>query len=288
MSAVATTPPRRSSFLQAMLSFAWLEWKTLRYYPSNLLLSLVEGSVNTGIWLFIGLFLGEVVNAQLDAFGGSYVSYVVIGVAFFEAAQVALLSPYQTVSLAFWDKRLEAYHLAVRGIWAHVLGRFLWQLGYALVIQCVVLTVIVATVGIDFAPGASPLLAMVLYVLFVVACLGLGLAGASMFFLLEIKEGAEPITWTTTIVARIASGIYYPLSVLPVWVAFFGYFVPHTYALRSIRLVLIGGEGLSDAQVASDLAVLSGFAVGALVIGIVLFRHGLQRAERVGGLSVVG
>ena len=24
-------------------SFAWLEWKTLRYYPSNLLLSLNEG-----------------------------------------------------------------------------------------------------------------------------------------------------------------------------------------------------------------------------------------------------
>lgn len=288
MSAVAAARAQRPSFLRAMLSFAWLEWKTLRYYPSNLLLSLVEGSVNTGIWLFIGLFLGGAVDAQLDAFGGSYVSYVVIGVAFFEAAQVALLSPYQTVSVAFWDKRLEAYHLAVRGVWAHVLGRFLWQLSYAVVIQSVVIAIIVATVGIDFAPGANPLLAVVLYALFVVACLGLGLAGASMFFLLEIKEGAEPITWTTTIVARIASGVYYPLSVLPVWVAFFGWFVPHTYALRSIRLVLIGGEGLSDTQVARDLATLSVFAAVTLVVGIVLFGRGLQRAERVGGLSVVG
>jgi ABC-2 type transport system permease protein len=216
------------------------------------------------------------------------VSYVVLGVAFFEAAQVALVSPYQTISLAFWDKRLEAYHLAARGIWAHILGRFLWQLGYAFAIQLVIVAVIVATVGIDFAPGANPALILVFYALFVGACFGLGLTGASMFFLLEIKEGAEPVAWTTTIIARIASGIYYPLSVLPVWVAAFGYFVPHTYALRSIRLVLISGEGLGNVRVAQDLAVLSFLSVTALALGITLFHRGLQRAERVGGLSVIG
>jgi ABC-2 type transport system permease protein len=288
MSSHAVSGGRGMDFLQAVLSFTWLEWKTLRYYPSNLLLSLVEGSVNTGIWLFIGLFLKDVVSARLDAFGGSYVSYVVLGVAFFEAAQVALVSPYQTVSLAFWDKRLEAYHLAARGIWAHILGRFLWQLGYALTLQLVIVTIIVATVGIEFAPGANPALILVFYTLFVGACFGLGLASASMFFLLEIKEGAEPVAWTTTIIARIASGIYYPLSVLPAWVATLGYLVPHTYALRSIRLVLISGEGIGNARVVQDLAILSLLSVATLVVGIILFRRGLQRAERVGGLSVIG
>jgi ABC-2 type transport system permease protein len=109
-----------------------------------------------------------------------------------------------------------------------------------------------------------------------------------MFFLLEIKEGAEPVAWTTTIIARIASGIYYPLSVLPAWVATLGYLVPHTYALRSIRLVLISGEGIGNARVVQDLAILSLLSVATLVVGIILFRRGLQRAERVGGLSVIG
>jgi ABC-2 type transport system permease protein len=125
MSAVTLEPPRQQGsrgFVRAVASFAWLQWKTLRYYPSNLLLSLVEGLVNTGIWLFIGLFLQGVASAQVASYGGSYVSYVVIGVAFFGAAQTALLSPFQTISEAFWDKRLEAYHLAARGIWACVLG----------------------------------------------------------------------------------------------------------------------------------------------------------------------
>ena len=60
MSALAVTARRVGgprAFARSVASFAWLEWKTLRYYPSNLLLSLAEGTVDTGIWLFIGLFL---------------------------------------------------------------------------------------------------------------------------------------------------------------------------------------------------------------------------------------
>jgi ABC-2 type transport system permease protein len=288
MSMSVAQPASPRAFLRAVSSFIWLEWKTLRYYPSNFLLALVEGTVNTGIWLFIGLFLEDVVSSRLVEFGGSYVSYVVIGVAFFEAAQLALLSPFQTISLAFWDKRLEAYHLASHGIWAHVLGRLSWQLGYALAIQTAVLGVIAATVGIDLAPGANILLALLLFLLLMLACLGLGLAGAASFFLLEIKEGSEVITWTTMVVARVASGVYYPLSIIPYWLRPLGYFVPHTYALRAIRLVLLDGRGLSDGQVARDLVALCLYAAVTLLGGVWLLRRGLRRAERIGGLSVVG
>jgi ABC-2 type transport system permease protein len=288
MSATTIQPVSTRAFLQAVTSFVWLEWKTLRYYPSNFLLSLVEGTVNTGIWLFIGLFLEDVVAGRLAEFGGSYVSYVVIGVAFFEGAQLALLSPFQTISLAFWDKRLEAYHLASHGIWAHVLGRLAWQLGYALAIQSLVVGAIATTAGIDIAPGANPLLAAGIFALFVVACFGLGLAGAAMFFLLEIKEGAELITWSTTVVARVASGVYYPLAIIPLWLRPLGYLVPHTYALRAIRLVLLDGRGLTDGQVARDIMALALYALVALLVGVWLLRRGIQRAERVGGLSVVG
>lgn len=286
--ALPLAPGRAGPFLRSVASFAWLEWRTLRYYPSNLLLSLAEGAVNTGIWLFIGLFLQDVARAKLAGYGGSYVSYVIIGVACFEAAQTALLSPFLTVSAAFWDKRLEAYALARYGVWAHILGRLTWQLGYAAAIQAAVVAVIVATVGIDFSPGANPLLALLCFVLFVTACLGLGLAGASTFFLLEVKDGAEPVSWLTTVVARIASGVYYPLSIIPFWLRPLGFLVPHTYALGAIRLILIDGRGLGDGQVASDLAALSAYTAAALVIGVLLLRRGLRRAARTGGLSVVG
>ncbi len=291
MSALAA-PARRvggpRAFLGAVAAFAWLEWKTLRYYPSNLLLSLAEGLVNTGIWLFIGLFLKDVAASRVADYGGSYVSYVVIGVAFFEAAQLALLSPFKTISEAFWDKRLEAYNLAEHGVWAHILGGLVWQLAYAGAIQAAIVALIVATVGIDFSPHARPPLALLCFALFVAACLGLGLAGASTFFLLEVKEGAEPVSWLTTVLARVASGVYYPLSIIPGWLRPLGFLVPHTFALRAIRLVLIDGRGLTDGQVGRDLATLACYAIVALAVGILLLRRGLRRAGRTGGLSVVG
>jgi ABC-2 type transport system permease protein len=277
-----------AGFVQSVGSFSWLEWKTLRYYPSNLLLTLTEGLVNTGIWLFIGLFVQSVANARVADYGGSYVSYVVIGVAFFEVAQTALLSPFKSVSEAFWDKRLEAYNLAPHGIWAHILGRLSWQMAYALVIETVVLGAIVLTVGIDFSPSASPWLALLCLAMFGVACLGLGLAGASTFFLLEVKDGSEPVSWTATLLARVASGVYYPLSIIPVWLQPFGLLVPHTFALRAIRLILLDGRSVTDTQIGSDLMVLAIYALAALAGGSFLLHLGLRHAERTSGLSVVG
>lgn len=276
------------TFLRSVASFGWLEFRSLRYYPSNLLLSLVEGTVDTGIWLFIGLFLKGVADQAVTAFGGSYVAYVVIGVSFFEAAQTALTSPFESVSQAYWDKRLEAYHMASDGIWAFILGRLGWQLLYATAIQVAVVSLIIGTVGIDFAPGANPLLTLLLFVLLVLCCFGLGLVGASSFFLLEVKDGSEPVSWGVTVLARIASGVYYPLSIIPFWLRPLGRIVPHTYALRSIRLVLIQGHGFDDPRVVSDTLVLACYAVAAIALGIWILRRGIHKAERVGGMSVVG
>jgi ABC-2 type transport system permease protein len=276
------------SFVRGAASFAWLEFKTLRYNPSNFILSFVEGAVNTGIWLFIGLFLAGVADRAVAGFGGSYVAFVVIGVAFFETAQTALRSPFESVSLAFWDKRLEAYHLADHGIWAFIVGRLGWQLAYAIAVQGLVLALIIVTVGLDVAPTADLPLAIALFGLFGAGCFGIGLAGASSFFLLEVKEGAEPIGWTVTVLARIASGVYYPLTILPDWLRPLGLIVPHTYALGAIRLVLLDGRGLGDAEVRSDALALLVYATLAIALGVILLRRGIAQAERQGGLSVVG
>ena len=147
---------------------------------------------------------------------------------------------------------------------------------------------IIASVGIDFSPTANPWLALFCLAVFAMACLGLGLPGASTFFLLEVKEGSEPVSWTTTLLARVASGVYYPLSIIPVWLQPLGLLVPHTFALRAIRLILLDGRSVTDPQVGNDLAVLLIYSVGALLAGSYLLHTGLRHAERTSGLSVVG
>jgi ABC-2 type transport system permease protein len=273
----------RRAFLGSVLSFAWLEYRALRYYPSNLALSVVQGIVQGSVWYFIARFLSGAADAKVAAYGGSYVAYVVIGVVFFQAGTAALNGPFEAISTAFWDKRLEGYHLAPRGVWAYVLGRTLWKWGYASLLQLAILAIIAGFGGIGASLKVQLLPALLSYALFVVAVFGLGLCGASLFFLLEVKQGREPIGWLVSYAVQITSGVYVPVATLPLWLRDVGYLLPHTYALAAIRSALLP----DDAPFWSNVAILAGFAVVTLALGIRSFHQAIRTAEAEGGVGVV-
>jgi ABC-2 type transport system permease protein len=273
----------RGAFFASVLSFAWLEFRALRYYPSNLALSVVQGIVQGSVWYFIARFLSGAADAKVAAYGGSYVAFVVIGVVFYQAGTAALNGPFDAISTAFWDKRLEGYHLAPRGVWAYVLGRTLWKWGYATLLQLAVLAIIAGFGGVGASLRVQPLPALLSYALFVGAVFGLGLCGASLFFLLEVKQGREPIGWLVSYAVQITSGVYVPLATLPAWLRDVGYLLPHTYALAAIRASLLPG----DAPIWSNVAILAGFAIVTLGVGIRALRHAIRTAEAEGGIGVV-
>jgi ABC-2 type transport system permease protein len=271
------------AFLGSVLAFAWLEYRNLRYYPSNLAVSVVQGIVQGSIWYFIAKFLSGAADASVAAYGGSYVAFVVIGVVFTQAGAAALTGPFEAISTAFWDKRLEGYHLAPRGVWAYVLGRTLWKWGYATVLQLAVLAIIAGFGGVGASLRVQFLPALLSYALFVAAVFGLGLCGASLFFLLEVKQGREPIGWLVGYAVQITSGVYIPVATLPVWLRELGYLLPHTYALAAIRSALLPG----DTPFWSNVAILAGFALVTLWLGIRSFQRALRTAEAEGGVGVV-
>ncbi len=98
------------TFWRAALSFAWLEFKALRYYPLSGFLQVIRSFVSVGIWFFVALFLQDYASVSLDEYGGDFVAYVVVGVLFFQNTSAMLSLPFQSLSTAFWDKRLEVDH----------------------------------------------------------------------------------------------------------------------------------------------------------------------------------
>ncbi len=270
-------------FLSSVLTFAWLEFRALRYYPSNLILSVIQGIVQGSVWYFIARFLSGAADAKVEQYGGSYVAFVVIGVVFYQAGAAALSGPFEAISTAFWDKRLEGYHLAPRGVWAYVLGRTLWKWGYATVLQLAVLGIIAGFGGIGPSLRVQLVPALLSYALFVAAVFGLGLCGASLFFLLEVKQGREPVGWLVNYAVQLSSGVYVPVAALPAWLKNAGYLWPHTYALEAIRGALLPG----DAPLAGDLAVLVAFALVTTTLGVRLLQRAIREAEAEGGIGVV-
>ena len=276
-----------TAFVRAALSFSWLELKALRFYPGNGILQVIQSFVSVGIWFFVSLFLQDYASASLADYGGDFVAYMVIGVLFFQNTGTMMALPFQSLSTAFWDKRLEVYHSRRFGIWAFVAGRFLWLLVYNAVLLAAILAFALSmtSIRISHAVPLAPVLGF--YVAFVLTCFGLGLIGASNFFFLEVKRGREPITWTIDVLARIFGGVYYPLTILPASVRWITWAIPHTYALRGIRQVMINGARFGDPDTALMFAALLAFCVASLATGVWMMNRALGRAERGNGVGII-
>lgn len=273
-------------FLRASFSFAWLDFKALKFYPANGVLLVIQSFVNVGIWFFVSLFLRDFASAQLAAYGGDLMAYMVVGVLFFQNATVIMNLPQQSLSTAFWDKRLEVYHARRYGLWAFIIGRFMWMSVYQTLILLLVLATAVLAAKVKLSPHIQLLPAVLYYLVFVLTCFGIGLAGASNFFALEVKQGSEPLTWLMNVLARIFSGVYYPITILPPALHGVSWLVPHTYALDGIRRVMINGAGFDDAGAGRSFLILALFCALWLAGGSLCLAQAINRAERSNGVGI--
>ena len=274
-------------FIKSALSFAKLEYRALRFYPSNFALAVVQSFVTAGMWFFVSLFLKDYAAASLSSYGGDFVSYMIIGVVFFQNSTAILNLPFQSINTAFWDKRLEVYNSSPFGIWAFISGRFIWTFFYQLVIQAGVLSAAMLFAGVKLNTNISVFPLLVFYFSFVFTNLGLGLIGAGNFFNLEVKQGREPFTWLVDVLARIFSGIYYPLAILPAGLVFISRFIPHTYAMQGLRLVMLSGQGFENPVVRNNLLIMLGIAAVSMFLGINIFGKALERAHRGNGVGMI-
>ena len=290
MSGAPATEQQRADvvgFLRACWVAGWLAYRNLRYYPSNLLLAGAQELTTVGVWYFVGRFLDASASKAVGQYGGNYLAYVVVGVLLNQVCLSALNGPFTTISEAFWDKRLETYRLSIHGIWANLLGRLGWDVLFSATLQCVALALILAFGGVSVHAGVNAPLVIAAALLLVIANAGLGVAGASLFFLLEVKSGQDPITWAYRYLVMLASGLYVPLAVLPGWLRWLSGVLPQTYGLAAVRLLVLTGADGRSAALWGNLLPLGGAALLCVVCGYALLVLALRRAERGGGIGVV-
>jgi ABC-2 type transport system permease protein len=274
-------------FLRACWSAAWLEYRNLRYYPSNLVLAGAQELTGVGVWYFVGRFLNTGASQAVQQYGGNYLAYVVIGVLLNQVCLAALNGPFTTISEAFWDKRLETYRLSVHGIWANLVGRLGWQVLFSTCLQVLALLLILLLGGVSIQAGINWPLVLCAFLLLVLANAGLGVAGASLFFLLEVKSGQDPITWAYRYLVMLASGLYVPLTVLPGWLQSLSRVLPQTYGFALVRALVLTGAPWNAPVVWENLLPLAAATLLTLSTGYAMLSAALRRAERLSGVGVV-
>jgi ABC-2 type transport system permease protein len=159
-------------------------------------------------------------------------------------------------------------------------GAVVYDLIYVPVRTAVFLVVLALAFGIDFhASGLLP--ALVVLVVFIPFVWGLGVASAGATMTFRRGSGIVGIVMTVLI---LFSGAYYPLDLLPGWIATLAELNPITIAVDGMREPLLGGTGWEG--VGKAVAVLVPLAVVSLVVGAAAFRAALRRERRMGTLGL--
>jgi ABC-2 type transport system permease protein len=124
-----------------------------------------------------------------------------------------------------------------------------------------------------------PLIAFFSLLLVMGWAIGLGITA----IILQHGLGAENLAWLAIFLLSPVSAIYYPVSVLPVWLQPVAWALPSAYIFEGMRAVMFEGVFRLDYFLWSI-----GLDIVYLVIGSVIFLVSFRRARRSGALLQMG
>ena len=246
------------------------------------------------VWLFYSLvsvlsigYLASGLGA-LGVEGGSFdlhraQLYLLVGALLWGYLSLVFMEAAYAIAWERWEGTIEYTFMApVRRV-THLFGICLFAIGYGLARTFVVLLIAIAMFGLDFSHADIPA-ALAVLAASTAPLIGLSILTA-VLPLLSPQKG-EQMSIALQGFLLLVSGVYYPLSVLPVPMQIAGAASPLTYALSGIRASLL--DGASVGAELPTIAILVG--MGALLIpaSILVFAWAENRAKRLGLLKRSG
>jgi ABC-2 type transport system permease protein len=138
-------------------------------------------------------------------------------------------------------------------------------------VQAALIVAIGATVfGVAWGQTAGVCALVLVY-----ACVATG-AALTVGAVARNAEQATAIGIPVGIALGMLGGCMWPLDIVPPGLRAIGHLTPQAWAMDGFTSLIFNGKGLLDITV--DLAVLTGFAIALLTLGVVLLRRTLTHA----------
>jgi len=273
----------RSSEIGALLGFAERQLYVYRRYWVWELVWLFYSIVSV---LSIG-FLASGLGA-LGAEGGTFdlrkaQLYLLIGALLWGYLSLVFMEAAYAIAWERWEGTIEYTFMAPVRRATHLMGICLFAIVYGLARTFVVLLVAIAIFNIDFSHAN---IAGALFVLAASMAPLVGLAILTSVLPLLSPQKGEQMSFAVQGFMLLVSGVYYPLSVLPLPLQAAGAISPLTYALSGMRTSLLDGATVGDQLPTAGILL----AMGAVLIplGFGVFTWAERRAKRLGLLKRSG
>jgi ABC-type multidrug transport system, permease component len=246
------------------------------------------------VWLFYSLVsvlsIGYLASGlgTLGVQGGSFdlhkaQLYLLVGALLWGYLSLVFMEAAYAIAWERWEGTIEYTFMApIRRI-THLFGICLFAIAYGLARTFVVLLIAIAMFNLDFSHADIPA-ALAVLAASTVPLIGLAIF-TSVLPLLSPQKG-EQMSVAVQGFLLLVSGVYYPLSVLPLPMQLAGAASPLTYALQGIRDSLLDGKGLqAELPTIGILLVMGGLMIPA---GLWVFSWAENRAKRLGLLKRSG
>jgi ABC-2 type transport system permease protein len=198
-----------------------------------------------------------------------------------------LSSVFSDVSFAIswerWEGTIEYTFMAPVHRVTHLLGICLFAIVYGLVRSALVLLIAIPLFNLDLSQSDLVAAAAVLAAA-TLPLVGIGIL-AAVLPLLSPEKG-DQMAMAVQGFLLLVSGVYYPLTVLPLPLQMAGYVSPLTYTLSGIRDCLLQGRHLVDVLPTIGLELLMGLVL--IPGGLAVFGWAERRAKRLGLLKRSG
>jgi ABC-2 type transport system permease protein len=247
-------------------------------------MSFASDLVNLAGQALVFAFIGKMINSsELPTFEGkevTYLEFAAIGI----ALGVFINFGLHRVSTAIRNEQLmgtlESLLITPTRTATLQVGSVFFDLVYIPLQTACFLTAIALGFGLHFEPaGIGP--ATTVLLVFIPFVWGLGVLSAAAT--LTFRRGGNAIALGAVLLA-LASGLYFPVDLLPQWLVSAAELNPIAVAVEGMRDALLGGAGWSELfPILAKLAPLSALA---LLIGILAFKLALRREQRLGTLGL--
>jgi ABC-2 type transport system permease protein len=254
------------------------------FFIPNLLLGTVGQVAQIAIFYLMAGFVAPGAAPFLREYGGRFEAYILLGIVLNGFLGASLTAYYNAYAEGYWGNLFEVFIIHPLGVSPMMAGSVLFR--YCVETFNLLLYLLLGVVVFRVSLGSANYAAfIVILALATVAVTGLGWIAASTFTLLNCKGQSNPVTWAVTFVTGIVAGVYFPPSILPIWVRRIAQWLPQTYALHAGRLALLRGAALGSPSAQGDLRRLVVLAAIYLPLGWLLLKASLRKGEREGLLT---
>jgi ABC-2 type transport system permease protein len=247
-------------------------------YKTNFLMSVVDSMMILVFFYFLSELVARGESRYLGRYGGNFLSFAVVGLAFARYFQLTLRMFSESIRAAQLSGCLEAMLSSQTDALTIVLMSSLYGLISGAAQPLFILGAGALLMGVDLS-HMNLLATMFVLAFSILTFVAFGVLSAAT--ILWLKKG-DPLAWLLGGMGTMLGGAYFPVEVLPQWLQKVSFLIPITYSLEALRLTMLKGYSLE--MVAHPLLILALMAALLLPASLVLFAATVRKGRIEGTL----